>query len=122
MINKKDLKIETMRGKGKGGQRKNKLDNCVRITHIPTGISVVKDGRSQAKNKEIALQELKSRLKKSRQKEQASKKKARRDKAIKTRDIIRTYDFKSGIVKNHLNNKKASIKDILQKGKIDLLR
>lgn len=57
-MNKKDVKIETFRGKGKGGQHKNKTDSCVRATHIPTGISVTIDGRDQHKNKREALRRL----------------------------------------------------------------
>ncbi len=74
MINKKDLKIETLKGKGKGGQRKNKVETAVRITHLPTGITAYVDGREQAKNKKLALKEIEQRLKKtSRRKEGYSK-------------------------------------------------
>ena len=123
MLNKKDLKIETMRGSTKaGGQHLNKTDSCVRITHIPTGVVVTINGRDQHSNKREALKELEKRLKELKRAERAKSKKARRDKAIKEGKTIRTYNYKSGTVKNHLNGKKASIKDVVEKGRIDLLK
>jgi protein subunit release factor A len=55
MLKKSDLKIETMRGQGPGGQHRNKTDSCVRILHVPTGISVISNGRCQHKNKRKCL-------------------------------------------------------------------
>jgi peptide chain release factor 1 len=119
-LNKKDIKIETMRGKGPGGQHKNKTDSCVRVTHIPTGISVTIDGRSQHKNKALALRELERRLKESEQDEIAKKKKARRDKKIKEHKHIRTYDYTSNRVTDHRTKVKADLKKVLNGG-LDLL-
>ena len=121
MINKKDIKIEYTRGKGPGGQHKNKTSSCVKVTHVPTGVSVTIDGRYQAKNKKVALQELEKRLDEKKQQDKADLKKSMRDKKIKERDIIRTYNYPRDTVKDHRTGKTASIKEIMEKGRLDLL-
>ena len=55
--------METTRGTGNGGQHKNSTDSCVIMTHIPTGIKVVRDGRSQLTNRDDAYKEIKKRYK-----------------------------------------------------------
>ena len=117
-----DIKIAFTKGKGPGGQHKNKTSSAVRATHIPTGISVFIDGRDQHKNKKRALKLLEERVQKSFDDEKAALKKQHRDKKIHERDIIRTYDFGKGLVKDHRSKKTASIKNILDKGKLDLLK
>jgi len=117
-----DIKIEFTKGKGPGGQHKNKTSSAVRATHIPTNIVVFIDGRDQHQNKKLALELLEKRVQKFFDAERALLKKNKRDKKIKERDIIRTYDFKKSIVKDHRTKKTASIKQILEKGNIDLLR
>jgi peptide chain release factor 1 len=121
LLNKKNVKIETMRGQGAGGQHKNKTDSCVRATHIPTGISVTIDGRKQAQNKKKAITELKKRVAEAKADKKALARKAHRDDKIKNMRTIRTYDFKRGIVKNHRTGKTASLRDVLEKGKIELI-
>ena len=61
-IHTNEVTIETTRGTGIGGQHKNTTDSCVVITHISTGIKVVRDGRNQHKNKEDAMNEIKKRV------------------------------------------------------------
>lgn len=121
MIPKNELKIEYTKGKGPGGQNKNKVHSCVKLTHIPTGITVRIDGRDRGQNYKVALKELEKRLEQSKLDEKAKERKARRDRAIKNEETIRTYDFKSGTVKDHRTGKTASIKDVLIKGKFDLI-
>ena len=120
-INKKDLKIEYTKGKGPGGQNKNKVSSCVKITHIPTGITVMKDGRNQGQNKKMALKELKRRLTELKLEQKATQKKQNRDFRIRNTKTIRTYDFKKQLVKDHRTGKVAPLKEVLEKGKLDLL-
>jgi peptide chain release factor 1 len=121
-IQKSDCKIETMRGTGPGGQHRNKTDSAVRITHEPTGISAYADERSQANSKRKAWKELEQRIIQSIIDKKEADKKSKRDFKIHNTKTIRTYDFKSGIVKDHRTGKTATIKEVLEKGKIDLLR
>ena len=117
-----ELKIERIRGSGPGGQHRNKVASCVRITHLPTGIQVSIDGRNQHKNLRDAKKELEARLKAASADAKASARKARRDEAIKDTTVIRTYKFKEGIVKDHRSGKTASLKEVLGRGRIELLR
>lgn len=121
-IPKSDLKIEFMRGTGPGGQHRNKTDSACRVTHLPTGITAYADERSQHTSKRKALDEVKVRLRDAANQRRAAEKKARRDEKIKPSTSVRTYDFKSGVVRDHRTKKKASIKDVLEKGKLELLR
>jgi protein subunit release factor A len=120
-INKNELKIETIRGKGPGGQHRNKTDSMVRITHIPTGIVVSVDGRHQHKNRKAALEELEKRIRELRLQRKAAQKKAYRDAKIHDHTIVRTYDYSRGVVKDHKTRKTASLKNILDKGRLELL-
>lgn len=120
-MNSSDLRFEYMRGTGPGGQHRNKTDSACRVTHIPTGISAYADERSQHTSKRKALQELKSRLRSIQQEKKAAEKKARRDHAIHNTERIRTYDLGRGVVTDHRTGKTASVKNVLEKGKIDLI-
>lgn len=120
-FNKKDVTFETKVGQGPGGQHRNKTSSCVVATHEPTGLTVTIDERNQHQNKRKALKVLEEKVNEYFAEQQAAEKKARRDKAIHDTKRIRTYDFKSGVVKDHRTGKTASIKDVLVKGRIDLL-
>jgi peptide chain release factor 1 len=122
MLQQKDLKIERITGSGPGGQHRNKTASCVRVTHIPTKITVTIDGRNQHQNLKEALKELEKRLLELKEKQQAEIKKIRRDLAIKESETIRTYNFQRGTVKDHRTGKIGSIKEILIKGNLDKLR
>lgn len=121
-IRKQDIKFETMRGSGPGGQHKNKTDSCVRATHIPTGLVVTIDGRKQGQNKREAVRALQVLLDQRKFDRHMERKKAHRDKAIQERNIIRTYHYPRNQVKDHRSGKTASIKQVVDKGRIDLLR
>ncbi len=104
-INPEDLKIETFRAGGPGGQHVNMTDSAVRITHVPTGITVTcQDERSQHKNKAKALRILKSRLYDLKKREQEEKLDQLRRTYIGTGDRsekIRTYNFPQNRVTDH---------------------
>lgn len=122
-IHPDELKIETTRGSGAGGQHKNTTDSCVVITHLSTGIKVVRDGRNQHANKEDALKEIKKRVNEFYRTGHITEEvEERRDQIGKGErsDKRRTYRVKDGLVIDHITGKTASYKDI-QKGKIELL-
>lgn len=121
-MNQSDLKIEYMRGTGPGGQNKNKLETACRITHLPTGVTSYADERKRRTSYKKALAALKKKLQEADDAERAARKKSRRDHRIHNTVRIRTYDYKSGTVKDHRTGKTASLKDVLGKGRIDLLR
>lgn len=107
-VNKSDLKIDTFRASGAGGQHVNKTESAIRITHLPTGIvSESQDGRSQHKNKEIAMQQLIRRIKEAQEKEVNSELAAQRKSLVGSgdrSDKIRTYNYPQNRVTDHRIN------------------
>ena len=107
-INPADIRIDTFRASGAGGQHINKTDSAVRITHLPTGLVVeCQDGRSQHKNKAQALKVLASRIYDAKLREQQAKEAATRKSLIGSGDRserIRTYNFPQGRVTDHRIN------------------
>ena len=108
LINPSDVRVDTFRASGAGGQHINKTDSAVRLTHIPTGIVVeCQDGRSQHKNKEQAWRVLAARIKDKQTREQNAKEAAERKSLIGSGDRserIRTYNFPQGRVTDHRIN------------------
>lgn len=108
VISPADLRIDTFRASGAGGQHINKTDSAVRVTHLPTGLVVeCQDDRSQHRNKDKALQVLAARLKDKQQQEQHDKEAAQRKSLVGTGDRserIRTYNYPQGRVTDHRIN------------------
>ena len=122
-IDPKDLKIDTFRSSGAGGQHINKTSSAIRVTHIPTGTVVeCQDERSQYKNKDKALKVLKSRLLKEKQDKQASEIAADRKSQVGTGDRserIRTYNYPQGRLTDHrIGLTLSKLEDILN-GNLD---
>jgi len=107
-VNEGDLKIDTYRASGAGGQHVNKTESAIRITHIPTGLVVTcQDESSQHKNRAAALKVLKSRLLAAEQEKVAAERAAERKSLVSTGDRsakIRTYNFPQGRVTDHRIN------------------
>ncbi len=107
-INDSDLKIDTYRASGAGGQHVNKTESAIRITHIPTGLVVTcQDESSQHKNRAAALKVLKSRLLAAEQQKVSDERAAERRSLVSTGDRsakIRTYNFPQGRVTDHRIN------------------
>lgn len=107
-LNPTDLRIDTFRASGAGGQHINKTDSAVRVVHLPTGmVAECQDGRSQHSNKARALQVLQARLQEKERSERAAREAATRKGLVGSgdrSDRIRTYNFPQGRVTDHRIN------------------
>ena len=124
-INPADLRVDTFRASGAGGQHVNKTDSAIRITHIPTGVVVeCQDERSQHKNRSRAMSLLKARLLAAEQEKQASAQAQSRKLQVGSGDRserIRTYNFPQGRVTDHRINLTLYKLDDVMNGALDEL-
>jgi peptide chain release factor 1 len=124
-INPADIRIDTFRASGAGGQHINKTDSAVRITHLPTGIVVeCQDDRSQHKNKAQAMKVLATRIKDVQLRAQQSAEAATRKSLVGSGDRserIRTYNFPQGRVTDHRINLTLYKLDAVMEGEMDEL-
>ncbi|MFR0831805.1 MAG: peptide chain release factor 1, partial [Thomasclavelia sp.] len=122
-INKNDLRIDTYRASGAGGQHINKTDSAVRITHIPTGIvAASQDGRSQHDNKDKAMKALIARIYDYYQQQQDQQVESERKSKVGTGDRaekIRTYNYPQNRVTDHRIGLTIQQLDRIIEGKLD---
>ena len=121
-IDPSDLRIDTMRASGAGGQHVNTTDSAVRITHIPSGIVVTSSEKSQHRNREIALQVLKTRLFDQKRQEADDERAADRKAQVGSGDRserIRTYNFPQGRMTDHRINLTLYKLDAVMNGELD---
>ncbi len=117
-----DIRIDTMRSSGAGGQHVNTTDSAVRITHLPTGIVVTSSEKSQHRNREIAMQVLKSRLYDLERQRVDSERSASRAAQVGSGDRserIRTYNFPQGRMTDHRINLTLYKLDQVMQGDLD---
>jgi peptide chain release factor 1 len=122
-INPADLRIDTFRASGAGGQHVNKTDSAIRLTHLPTGVVVeCQDERSQHKNRARAMSVLKSRLLEAQIQEQQQEQASTRKSLVGSGDRserIRTYNFPQGRVTDHRINLTLYKLDEILAGNLD---
>ncbi len=124
-IAEKDLRIETFRARGAGGQHVNTTDSAVRIVHIPSGVTVqCQDEKSQHRNKERAMVVLRSRLFAIQEQQRQAAESASRRSQIGTGDRserIRTYNFPQNRISDHRVNLTIRRLDAIMAGELDIL-
>jgi peptide chain release factor 1 len=123
VLNPAELRVDTFRASGAGGQHVNKTDSAIRVTHLPTGIVVeCQDSRSQHKNREKALSVLAARIRDKQLSEQQAKTASTRKSLIGSGDRsqrIRTYNFPQGRVTDHRINLTLYKIERIMDGEID---
>lgn len=124
-LNPADLKVDTFRASGAGGQHVNKTDSAIRITHLPTGIVVeCQDERSQHKNRSRAMSLLSARLLEAERRKQQEQEAATRKSLVGSGDRserIRTYNYPQGRVTDHRINLSLYKLEQVMQGDLDAL-
>ena len=124
-IDNEDLQVDTMRAGGPGGQKVNKTESAVRITHIPSGIVVkIQDEKSQHKNRAKAMRVLRSRLLEQKEQEAADERAEHRRTLVGSGDRsqrIRTYNFPQNLITDHRINLSIHKLDQVLQGNLDEL-
>lgn len=124
-IRAEDVRIDTMRAGGAGGQHVNKTDSAVRMTHLPTGIVVVSAEKSQHQNRRLAMQVLKARVYELERSKLANERSENRKAQVGSGDRsqrIRTYNFPQGRVTDHrINLTLYNLDEVLQGNALDQL-
>lgn len=124
-IRPEDLRIDTMRAGGAGGQHVNRTDSAVRMTHLPTGIVVVSAEKSQHQNRRLAMQVLRSRIFELERQRAADERSAQRRGQVGSGDRsqrIRTYNFPQGRVTDHrINMTMHKLESVLEGSALDEL-
>jgi peptide chain release factor 1 len=121
-IDQNDIRIDTMRSSGAGGQHVNTTDSAVRITHLPTGVVVTSSEKSQHRNREIAMQVLKTRLYDLERQKVDDERSADRKSQVGSGDRserIRTYNFPQGRMTDHRINLTLYKLDQILQGDLD---
>ncbi|MEO1733770.1 MAG: peptide chain release factor 1 [Pseudomonadota bacterium] len=121
-VDPSDIRIDTMRSSGAGGQHVNTTDSAVRITHLPTGLVVTSSEKSQHRNREIAMQVLKTRLYDLERQRLDSERSADRASQVGSGDRserIRTYNFPQGRMTDHRINLTLYKLDAIMAGDLD---
>ena len=114
-----DFNIRVTRGSGPGGQHRNKVETCVIVTHIPTGITeTCQDSRSQYQNKVLAKERVMQRVTNLKEQAKHAKQNEIRKSLIQNPKIIRTYSFVRNEVVDHRNKKHYPLREFLD-GKVN---
>ncbi len=126
-VDMSEIRVDTFRASGAGGQHVNKTDSAIRLTHVPTGIVVeCQEERSQHQNKEKALMMLRTRLYDMQMEEQRAERDAERKSQISTGDRsakIRTYNFPQGRITDHrINLTLYNLDEVLKGGIGEIIR
>jgi peptide chain release factor 1 len=125
VTNENDIRIDTMRASGAGGQHVNTTDSAVRITHLPTGIIVTSSEKSQHQNRARAMQVLRARLYDMERTKASDERAAERKEQVGSGDRsqrIRTYNFPQGRVTDHrINLTLYNLQKVLQGDGLDEL-